>query len=92
MSARFPPYTEKNKKLLLSLLKNSSLTYDKIGKTILTIFILCILALVIGLVVIPKALEGWLFIIMNCFDIFDISYTFLVLKNFLSFKLPTVMI
>jgi aldehyde dehydrogenase (NAD+) len=54
-NCRFPPYTEKSKSTLLKVMKIGSVTYTQIYRAIAIIVILIILALVVGLVVVPKA-------------------------------------
>lgn len=53
LSCRFPPYTEKNKKILLKLLSSGSITYQQIGRTLLVLVLLIVFGLIIGLVIVP---------------------------------------
>lgn len=53
LSARFPPYTQKDKDLLQKLLKSGSITYQQIGRGALILLLLLVIGLVVGLAVVP---------------------------------------
>lgn len=53
MSCRFPPYTDKNKSILLKIMKIGSLTNERVQQTILGIFLLIILFLILKFVILP---------------------------------------
>ena len=54
LNCRFPPYTEKNKNIMLKLIKVAGITNMQIYKGLLLVMFLIIVGLVLGLVVVPR--------------------------------------
>lgn len=51
---RFPPYTDKSKKLMLKLVKSGGITRQQLTKGIVLVVLLIIIGLVVGLVIVPN--------------------------------------
>ena len=54
INSRFPPYDDDKKAMVKRLLKYGSITYGKICTVLIVIIFLLVLALIVGLVIVPQ--------------------------------------